>query len=521
MNRSILIVICDFLLVSLLAFSTVDINKATDTARERTVSMTLQTNQTQEVSKDLTAVMRMALDEERRNRDQLMTELSHAKESASEREKRAQDIEKAMQAREAEAQRLAQQQTNLQQQVSIAQANLAAVSQQLQTSAAEATRLGQQLAAKDAEAQRLSQQAQTLSQQTQTLSQQVQTTSAEALMSRERLAAMEAEVKKRNEEAAALQQKLQQQEQQMAALAKSNQMVVNEKQQLTTALQVAEVEKKNATEQVARAQEQIQTERQEKAKLAEGVTQLASKSSQLEKEIRENRPLAPNTIFSEFVSNRVATSINAVRSGLLSDANRKRDTQTIFVSDGTNTFALCHIDDTPFTLSNPAIDWERISGTVGRGLAQLPVNSVWFHLADPRIIIIPVPANAAKQLGVKPYRLSADPYKFQDAVLVGAREGYYGQCDFQVDLTTPDYVRLDRSVLRGLFGKFNPSRGDLVFSKTGEFLGIMANSTYCMMLRNFDSAATIRFGQDTRAQHTGTTLSLLFATLQGMPQKLQ
>jgi len=189
MNRSILIVICDFLLVSLLAFSTVDINKATDTARERTVSMTLQTNQTQEVSKDLTAVMRMALDEERRNRDQLMTELSHAKESASEREKRAQDIEKAMQAREAEAQRLAQQQTNLQQQVSIAQANLAAVSQQLQTSAAEATRLGQQLAAKDAEAQRLSQQAQTLSQQTQTLSQQVQTTSAEALMSRERLAA--------------------------------------------------------------------------------------------------------------------------------------------------------------------------------------------------------------------------------------------------------------------------------------------------------------------------------------------
>ena len=38
MNRSILIVICDFLLVSLLAFSTVDINKATDTTRERTVT---------------------------------------------------------------------------------------------------------------------------------------------------------------------------------------------------------------------------------------------------------------------------------------------------------------------------------------------------------------------------------------------------------------------------------------------------------------------------------------------------
>jgi len=45
MNRSILIVICDFLLVSLLAFSTVDINKATNTTGERRVSTTLATNQ--------------------------------------------------------------------------------------------------------------------------------------------------------------------------------------------------------------------------------------------------------------------------------------------------------------------------------------------------------------------------------------------------------------------------------------------------------------------------------------------
>ena len=307
----------------------------------------------------------------------------------------------------------------------------------------------------------------------------------------------------------------------MAALSKSNQMVLNERQQLATQLQVAQVEKKNAVEQVTRAQEQIQTERQEKAKLAEGVTALASKSSALEKEIRENRPLAPNTIFSEFASNRVAATMSAVRSGLIADSNRKRETETVFVSDGTNTFALCHVDDTPFVLSNPATDWEKITGTVGRGLNQVPINSVSFHLVDPRIVIIPVAAATAKQLGVRPYKVSADPYKFQDAVLVGAREGYYGQCDFQVDLTTPDYVKLDRSVLRGLFGKFNPSRGDLVFSKTGEFLGIMANSTYCMMLRNFDSAATLRFGQDTRAQHTGTTLSLLFATVQGLPPKLQ
>jgi len=93
---------------------------------------------------------------------------------------------------------------------------------------------------------------------------------------------------------------------------------------------------------------------------------------------------------------------------------------------------------------------------------------------------MPVTQAEAGQLGGKVYRISSDPYKFQDAVLIGADEGYYGECDFQIDLSTPSYLKLDRNLLKGLFGKFNPSRGDLVFSRTGELLGIMVNNIYCL-----------------------------------------
>ena len=82
-------------------------------------------------------------------------------------------------------------------------------------------------------------------------------------------------------------------------------------------------------------------------------------------------------------------------------------------------------------------------------------------------------------------------------------------------------MKLDNNFLKGIFGKFNPSRGDLVFSKTGELLGIMVNSTYCFMLHGFDIAATVRFGDNVREQHTGDTLSLLYSMLAGMPFKLQ
>jgi hypothetical protein len=134
---------------------------------------------------------------------------------------------------------------------------------------------------------------------------------------------------------------------------------------------------------------------------------------------------------------------------------------------------------------------------------------------------MPVSATEVRQLGCKVYRLSQDPFKFQDAVLVGTEEDYYGECRFEIDLSMPDYVKLDRNFLKGLFGHFNPSRGDLVLSRTGELLGVMANSTYCMMIRSFDAGATFRFGEDIRAEHTGVILAGLYSQVAQFPLKLQ
>src|SRR5437773_8962436 len=114
MNRSILIVICDFLLVSLLAFSTVDINKVAQEGVERTVKVDIATNQV-DSGKDLAAVMRLALDEERKGRDQLLGELAKAREASG----------KELQAKEQET-------AQLQQQFAAAQTNIQTLNQRLQ-----------------------------------------------------------------------------------------------------------------------------------------------------------------------------------------------------------------------------------------------------------------------------------------------------------------------------------------------------------------------------------------------------
>jgi hypothetical protein len=285
---------------------------------------------------------------------------------------------------------------------------------------------------------------------------------------------------------------------------------------------LAEAEKRMAAEYVGRMQEEMKIARAENAQLAQGIKALAARSDQMVQVIQQNRPLAPNTIFSQFVTNRVQAAIWAVRPGFLGmESNQRTETQTVLVTDGTNTVALCHVQDTPLSFSSPGTDWEGLTGMLERNTTTIPIQSLSFYQLDPRVVFIPVTQAEAEQLGGKAYRTSSDPYKFQNAVLVGAQEGYYGQCTFQIDLTTPLYVKMDRNSLKGLFGKFNPSRGDLVFSRTGELLGVMANSTYCMMIKSFIPTATFQFAQDVRSQQPGETLARLYSLIAKLPSKLQ
>jgi len=455
MNRSILIVICDFLLLSLLTFST-DINRMADENTRPPTRVAVATNEVADTGRDLAAVMKQALEEERRGHEQLQQQLAAARETANRQQAQ-------VTAREQEYQRL-------QQQVASANTNIENLNRQMQANAAQSQ-------------------------------QQIATTAAEA--------------QRQSELAAALRRQLDQ-------LTKSNQLAQAEQQRLAQQLQLSEVEKNAASERAAMMQQEVQAERTQNARLAEGFKTLATNSSQLTQEIRENRALAPNAIFSEFVSNRIDANILASRSGFLGmNSSRSKDAKTVLVTDGTSTFALCHVQDTPLTLWDPGTDWDSLTGTLDRNGAHVSIRSLSFHKSDPRVVMMPVSPAEVRQLGGKVYRISSDPFKFQDAVLVGADAGYYGQCNFQIELSIPQYVKLDRNLLKGLFGKFNPSRGDMVFSRTGELLGIMVNSTYCLVIHNFTPAATLQFGPDVRSERTGSTLSQLYGFLFQLPIRLQ
>ncbi len=78
MNRSILIVICDFLLLSLLTFST-DMNHMADESTPPPTKVVVTPNPVANPGNDLTAVMKQALEEARRNQEQIRQQLAEAR----------------------------------------------------------------------------------------------------------------------------------------------------------------------------------------------------------------------------------------------------------------------------------------------------------------------------------------------------------------------------------------------------------------------------------------------------------
>lgn len=348
-----------------------------------------------------------------------------------------------------------------------------------------------------------------------------QSETQENALSRSQLAQLQRELEDKKAEAERQKQALTVLEQQQADARKQI-------EGLTVSLAVGQHENQRLTAQASQLENQVQTERTERVKveqatnqLAEGVGQLAQNSGELTKEIRDNRPISANVLFNDFLANRVQTTFEASHKGLFGSTTKEKDAKTVFTSDGKQVYALIEVEDTPFSLREIGSDWEHISVRFDRPPDYKSTGSqIEFLQVDPRVVVVPVDAAQVAALGAKVYPLAADPLKFPEALLISGGGKGYGELGFKLDAAHPGYVRVDNRLFKRLFGDFATSRGDLVFSKTGELLGIMVNSDYCVLLGDFTPMTTIPAGDD-KDLHTGSMLDTLSGRVMAMPPELQ
>ncbi len=296
---------------------------------------------------------------------------------------------------------------------------------------------------------------------------------------------------------------------------------------LSVAVKVAEQEKSLLRETAETLKQQVEAEREERAKvqetttqLAQGVGALAQTSSEITKEIRENRPISANVLFNDFLANRVKVRIAASRPGILGSIDRSGSSDTVMVSDGRETYALVHLDETPFGVREPAADWTKVRTQLQRGVAETMASSLQFLSLDPRVVAVPLSAEQVAMLGGKVYLTALDPFKFSDAVLVSNDGLGYGEVSFKLDAETPGYVRMDNRLFKRIFGDFSPSRGDLVVSRTGEILGVMVTGDYCAVINNFLPTRTLKTS-DPMTEKSEAVLEAVAGRVRALPFRLQ
>ncbi len=462
MNKTLLLIMCDFMLLNLLALTRWE--KAEPSHTQLETAAPRSAANAPAVNADMVELMRISLEDEKASREQLAAQLASAQGSLSEREKNV---------------------AALQQQKGQLESSLAAT----QDSAKE-------------------------------LEKRYSAATSEAFLSKEQLAKLQRELEEKRAEA----------ERQAAELARAERQNAEARQRienLNVAVRVAEQEKTLLSQNLTEAKQQVEVERLERAKvqeqttqLAQGVGQLAEKSGQLTQEIRENRPVNPNQIFTEFLANRVQSGLTARRPGLFSPTVKDKQAQTILVSDGNRTYALLHLSDTPFTLTETPTDYDQVNGRLTRGATSTPVAELQFLRLDPRLAVVPVDDTLAAALGAKIYKLAKEPFKFPNAVLVRADDGRYGDTPFRIDQGNPDYVKLDNRITTRLFGEIAPKRGDLVFSQTGDLIGVMVNSDYCAVLGDFSASYVLKLG-DNPTPKTSEILSDIQTRWSRLPLKLQ
>ncbi|HVS50987.1 MAG TPA: hypothetical protein VHD62_01435 [Opitutaceae bacterium] len=470
MNKTLLLILCDFLLLTLLALTRWESAEPPRAAQPPVPEFAANA-----VTKDqdLLETMRQSLVDEKTARDELAQKLTSTESSLAAREQSL---------------------------------------TQLQT---ERTRLAEE---KNATATALTQTQRNAAE----LAQKLTSATQEATLTKDQLAQLQRELADKQAEA-------EKQKQALATLEKQQADARKQIEGLTLAVVVAEQEKKNLRETAEGLKGQVETERTERLKvqeantqLAQGVGQLAEKSGELTKEIRENRPVNANVLFNDYQANRVTTNFAATRKGLLGQVNRAKAANTVLVSDGRQVYALLHVADTPFAFGEYGVDWEGLTVEFSRnGGNPVAAGAVQFLAQDPRIVVLPLQPAQAAALGAKIFPLAADPFKFPDAVLIDGGGRGYGEVGFKLDPTEAGFVRVDNRFFKRLFGDFAPKRGDYVFSKTGELLGIMVNNDYCAVLKDFSPLKSIEPGPDIRAQNTAALFDQLIARVHAMPLKLQ
>jgi len=516
MNKTLMLVICDFLLLSMLALARFD---PPEDAPKPTLDATAS-SATAEA--ELIELLEESLQAEQGSRENLSSDLQETRESLA--EKAAQ-----LAAREAA---LAETQANLDKTAAEAQA-LAKAKVEADATRAELTAEREELAQRvektreqlqEASEERL-QLANTLgaANEQRSVSEERLRQAEEALLAREReLATREAELREANAEKAQLAQE-------QAELNKALEVAQTERRMLSDNLTREQTNRTLAEDRADRLTDNVAVLGQGVTQLGQGfsqlgqeVTNIAQSSEAMQKEIKDSRPRTMSEIFTRFQKNRATLTFTSREQGVFGGTTTKSyQSRSIMVKGSDeNYYLVTHSNNSPFSLSKSK-EVESTTLTVSVGDEKIKINQIGFLAADPRIIFIPLPKVLAQNSGLETFELARQPERWEEAVLVKNDESNFGRTEFRRLTSSARFLKMERPTLGELFADFAASRGDLAFTKNSQFIGLLSDTRHAVVIDDLLAVGILELGQGFDPQQARRTIEEMKDRLRQLPEEVR
>ena len=509
MNKTLILVICDFLLLSMLALAKFD------PPEEAPVPALDATAASAGIEAEIIRLLEESLHSEEASRENLSENLAETRRNLQEKAR-------VLKTREA---------------------TLAETQKHLEAKSAEAGKLASAKAATEAEKQRIVEEKAQLDAQRAELAESVGSLKQESAAARARLtrtqeeliaheialAEREAQLKDTQEEAGKLAKEREELLRQLKVTETERtllaQNLVKEQQEKAAAITRAEQLGHNVSQlgrNVSQLGQGIGQLGQNVSQLGRGITTVAESSETIRQELQEARPQNMNEVFTRFQNNRAVIKFTATEKGLIGgDKQKTYRSKSILITDTRgDTYLVTHSNNSPFALGKrgKVLGAQLEVEIAGR---SLPIPQISFLSADPRLIHIPLPQNFVDACGLQTFDLALQPARWEEAILVKSDESNFGRTEFRRLIGSDKFLKMNRPALGEMFSDFASSKGDLAFTKNGRFIGILTNTNHTVVIKDFLASDVLNLGPQFNPGQTENTIDRLKDRLRKLPGEVR
>ena len=507
-----MIVICDFLLLSLLSLANFD---KPNIDEKKEVEKKLALEQQNFADSQMLDLLKMSLDSERDRRISIDSDVAKLEKIAEENKKLAQRQKKILDARENELKLLAKTKTDLESE----REQILKKSSELQSRVMQAEKRNQRLQEEIISA---SSKLEKSANERIALEKKIGDMKEIDSSSRIKLEAVQNELRQNKE-------RLEQLRTESESLKTENKAIEAEKQALATRLEVASTKTQIYEENIKRYQALVDIEKTEKAKIREhaetlavGVNQLAEQQQQLNSKVKDLRPKTSSEVF-ELVKSRFVKVIFAYsRRGLLGKSESFIELRALPIEIAGKFWVILDASETiiaptPHQYYPP----DTLSVSIQGKAFRFQPTAIRSIAEDPRLLAIEFPKEFIDKEKIEPLSRPENFFAFSDCVVINPSKFYYGQIPFRADFKNPAYAKLDVGLIQSVFGEFSPSSGDYVMTRSGNIIGSMIDGSLALLFKTITPLDTLQVGQNYTEKATASFVKINSEKLKKLPLNLK